>query len=191
MLNANCYCLLLGSISNQPIPVSNEHMRRSIISLGLIALALCAWAQPPSPTINERAAIEQAKNLPASSFDSRLPRVPLEYFLAYEVSGAPGKWMVAECEKQPNNPSVGTKHNSALCVRTEYELKNGDFLTLLIFLGEAQNGEPDGEAIVRLTVGGHVRQFRSLGDLPMELHRPPYKGPSKTPRDLPSPARDG
>jgi hypothetical protein len=53
----------------------------------------------------------------------------LEYFLAYEVSGAPGKWIVAECEKQPNNPSVGTKHNSALCVRTEYELKNGDFLT--------------------------------------------------------------
>jgi len=165
-------------------------MRRSIISLGLIVLSLCAFAQPPSIAISEKEAVQHVKNLLASSFDARLPRIPLEYFLAYEVSGVPGKWMVTDCRKQANDVGVGAKDNPAPCVRTEYELKNGDYLTLLIPLGNVQNSESEGEAIVRLTVGGNVRRIRSLGDLPMELHRPPNKGPSKTPRDMPPPGRD-
>jgi len=164
-------------------------MRLAILSLGLLAFSLGALAQSPSSTIRERAAVLHAKNLLVSSLDSRLPRISLEYFLAYEAEGVPGKWAIVKCDNQSKQPNV----SPVLCVKTDFELKNGNYLTLVIELEGTQNGKFTGEKMVRVTVNnptGEVRQVQNLGDLPMALHRRPSKAGSRPPRDLPPPARD-
>ncbi len=168
-------------------------MRRAILSLGFIALSVCALAQSPSSATREKNAVQHAKNLLASSFDSRLPRIPLEYFLDYETDGAPRTWTIAQCDEQSKHPDGESTSGAAVCVRAQYELKSGEYLTVLIKFEETQTGNVVGQQIVKLAVGqmtGHVRPLRNLGDLPMELHRRLESIPSKTPRDLPSPARD-
>lgn len=168
-------------------------MRRIIFSLGFIAISICALAQPPSSIASEKNAVQHAKNLLAASLDSRLPRIPLVYFLDYETDGAPRTWMIAPCDKQSKQPDVALTSGAAVCVRAQYELKGGEYLTVLITFEETQTGKLAEQPIVKVMVGqmtGEVRAIRSLGDLPMELHRRLDGAPSKTPRDLPSPARD-
>lgn len=157
-------------------------MRRLIISLALIGFSLCALGQTRSSTKNEEAVIQHVKNLLASSFDTRLPRVSLEYFLAYETDGAPAKWIVTECEEH------AAKRNSPTCVQADFDLNNGSGLTILIRVEGSRSQNSTDSSVVSLSVTGltgNVRQIRSLGDLPMELHRMP----SRTPKDLPLPGR--
>ncbi len=168
-------------------------MRRAILSLGLMACSLCVLAQPPSSAISEQTVIQHAKNLLTSSLDSRLPRIPLEYFLAYETNGTRGKWVVTECGKLSSNVTVDPKRKDELCVKTDYELKDGDVLTVLIGFDGVKDGQIGDAAILRLTLAeltGIVRPIPSLWDVPLALHRGLSRGPSRTPRDMPPPARD-
>lgn len=164
-------------------------MKRPIFSLALMSLSLCALAQPRPSAKSEEAAVQYVKNVLASRFDNRLPRISLEYFLAYETNGASAKWTVSECEKPSTGASVDPPRNSPICVRADFDLKSGDALTILISADQQFRRE----SVVRLTLTeltGNVRRIRSLGDLPMELHREPPGRPLKTPRDLPLPASD-
>ncbi len=101
--------------------------------------------------------------------------------------------MIAQCDKESKQPDIESDSVATACVRTQYELKSGEYLTVLIKFEETQTGNVVGQQIVKLAVGqmtGQVRPIRNLGDLPMELHRRLDGVPSKAPRDLPSPARD-
>jgi hypothetical protein len=165
-------------------------MRPLIFSLAVISLSLCAVGQARSSSNNDGVVIQQVKNLFASSFDSRLPRVSLEYFLAYETDGAASRWVISECEKQSANRSADPRRNSSLCVRANFDLNSGGALTILIRVEKSQNEQFCRESVVSLAVTeltGTVRQIRSLSDLPMELHS---VFPSKPPNDLPLPNRD-
>jgi hypothetical protein len=166
-------------------------MRRTILSLTLISLSLCALAQTPSLSKNDEQTIQHVKSLLASSFDSRLPRVSLEYFLAYETDGAPAKWIIGGCSRQSTDNSDGVGHNRPICVQADFDLNDGGALTILIRVEESQNWKLADASLMTLTVTkstGNFRQIRSLGDLPMELHR---AFPSKIPKDLPPPSSDG
>lgn len=164
-----------------------------MLSLGLMACSLCVPAQSSSSGISEQTVIQHAKNLLTSTLDSRLPRIPLEYFLAYETNGTQGKWVVTECGKQSNNVAGNPKRKAVLCVKADYELEGGDILTLLIAFDGVKDGQIGDAMILRLTlaeVTGAVRPIRSLWDVPVELHRVPSRVPSRMPRDIPPPARD-
>lgn len=167
-------------------------MRRAILSLGLMAGSLGVLAQPPSSAISEQTVVQHAKNLLTSSFDSRLPRIPLEYFLAYETSDEHGKWTVTECDKLSNHVDGNSKRKDTRCIGADYELNSGGVLTLLIAFDDVRNGQIGDGSILRLTITetGVGRQIRSLGDIPVELHRVPPTIPSRMPRDIPPPARD-
>lgn len=164
-------------------------MRRPFFSFAIVGISLCALAQTRSSAKTEATAIQHLKNLSASSFDSRLPRVSLEYFLAYETNDAPAKWALTECEKQSTDGNVAQRHNSPHCIQADFDLNDGGALTIVIRVEESQNEQFSNGFLVGLTVldvTGKVRQIRSLGDLPMELHRLP----SRTPKDLPLPSTD-
>jgi hypothetical protein len=165
-------------------------MRGTFFSLVLASLSLCALAQTGPSAKSEVAVIQHVKDLLASSFDSRLPRVSLEYFLDYETDGAPAKWILTECEKPSANRDVAPRRNSPKCIRADFDLSDGGALTILIRVRESQNPQSSSESLVNLTITdatGKVRQISSLGDLPMELHR----WPSRIPKDVPPPGRPG
>lgn len=163
-------------------------MSRPFFSFAIMGISLCALAQTRSSAKTEATVIQHVKNVSASSFDSRLPRVSLEYFLAYETNGAPEKWVLTECEKQSTNGDVAPRRNSRNCIQADFDLTDGGALTLLIRVRETLNEQFSSESLVSLTVidtTGRVRQIHSLGDLPMELHR----WPSRIPKELPPPGR--
>lgn len=163
-------------------------MKETFFSLALISFSLFASAQTPSSANHEGDVIQRAKNLLASSFDGRLPRVSLEYFLAYETDDAPAKWNITECKDRSAGGNAGPKRNSPTCIQADFDLNNGSALTILIGVEGTQDEKFSDAFIVSVSVTeltGSVRQFRSLGDLPMELHRWP-----RTPKDLPPPGRE-
>ena len=162
-------------------------MREAMFSLALISLSLCAPAQTPSANVDAKL-IQYVKNLLASSFDTRLPRVSLEYFLAYETGDASAKWTITECKEHSAGGSADAKRNSPTCVQADFDLNNGSGLTILIRVERSRSQKSTDSSVVSLSVTGltgNVRQIRSLGGLPMELHRVP----SRTPKDLPLPGR--
>ena len=165
-------------------------MRRLIFALALLSFPLCASAQTGSSTKNEAAVIQHVKNLSASSFDARLPLVSLAYFLAYETEDAPARWTTTRCKEQHSaGESVDAKRNTSNCVQADFDLNNGSALTILIRVEESQSHKFSDSSVVSLSITeltGANRQIRSLGDLPMELHR----WPAKAPKDLPAPGRD-
>jgi hypothetical protein len=164
-------------------------MRRPFFSLTLVSLSLCAFTQPRPPSKNDGAVIQYVKNLSAASFDSRLPRVSLEYFLEYETEGAPAKWTIGGCGEPSTSRNADPGLNSPICVHADFDLDNGSTLTILIQVEGSQRQKSPDSFVVSLSITeltGSVRQIRSLGDLPMELHR----WPAKTPKDLPAPGRD-
>lgn len=128
------------------------------------------------------------KNLMAFTFDSRLPRVSLEYFLTYETEGASAKWIIRGCDGLSTDRNADPRRNSPICVQADFALNDGGALAILIRVEKSPNENFGDPHLVSLTVTkstGKVRQIRSLCDLPMELHR----WPSRTPRDLPLPGR--
>jgi hypothetical protein len=166
-------------------------MMRAIFSLGLISFWLGESGHSASLAISEEAMIGYAKSLLVSSFDPRLPRIPLEYFLAYETDAAPAKWAVTKCADQYLSTPVSSQSTPIICVTAAYELKHRSSLTVFIELHEVLSAQPSGKVVVKLAdVKGKVREIHSLVDLPMELHRRSLRGPLRTPRDLPLPGLD-
>lgn len=159
---------------------------RTTLILALLSLSICALAQTSLPKNNQVHVVQYVKSLSASSFDSRLPRISLDYFLAYETKDAHAEWIVTRCDEH----AAGPKHNSPICVQADFDLNSGGLLTILIRVDEPQDEQLRSESLVRLEVteaSGHVRQIRNLIDLPMELHR---IRPSTPLKDMPLPGRD-
>ena len=116
--------------------------------------------------------------------------MPLEYFLAYETDGAPVKWIIRGCDGQSTEGNADALRNSSTCLEADFDLNDGEALTVLIHVEESQNEQLPSESLVSSTVIGltrKVRRIRRFVDLPMELHR---AFPSRTPKDL-LPPRDG
>jgi hypothetical protein len=101
--------------------VSNTCMRRMILTVWLLILTGCLWAQAPSASDSEKAAIQRAKNALVSSFDSSLPKVSLEFFLNYESGGGPIQWEVNDCGKKIGNPAADRGSDSPMCVVADFE----------------------------------------------------------------------
>jgi hypothetical protein len=173
-------------------------MRRTIFSLAVLSLSLCASAQPRSSGNSAKAAIRYVTTVSTSSFDSLLPRISLADFLSYETGSVHGKWATVECETRTAPAADYARQDFPTCVQADYDLKptkhldapvrslSGGFVTILISVETCKNGQFRGEVILNLAVTdatGTVHQIRNLADLPMELHRPL----PRTPKDLPFP----
>jgi hypothetical protein len=161
-------------------------MRQMILSLWVLQLTVCLWAQPSSANKMEKTAIRRAKSLIVSSFDRSLPNVSLEFFLRNEGGGAPIKWKVNDCGEQTGNPATDRRRDSPMCVEAGFDVKDGNPVTVLVSVGTFKEGPSGVPALLRVTItdiSGIIRPVRQLGDLPMELHRPP----PRLPQDLPVP----
>jgi len=118
----------------------------------------------------------------ASSFESRLPR--------YETDGVPVKWIIPGCDGQSTDRRVSARRNSPICEEADFDLSDGETLTVLIRVEESQNEQLPSESLVSLMaidLTGKVCRIRSFVDLPMESHR---AFPSRAHKDLVRP-RDG
>ena len=145
------------------------------------------FAQPRSAPNAQQAVIQHVKNLPAASFDSRLPRVSLEYFLAYETGDELAKWTVTECEKQPK---LNTAPPAPICVQADFDVNGQALVTVLVRTESSLNAQFRANTIVNITFTdqtGSSRRIKNLVDLPMELHR----AQPRIPKELPTPARPG
>jgi hypothetical protein len=156
-----------------------------ILTLWLLLLTVCVWAQPSSAKKTEKAAIRRAKNLMVSSFDRSLPNVSLEFFLRNEGGGAPIKWEVNDCGEQTENPATDRGRDSSMCVEADFDVRERAAVTVLVSVGTFKGGPSGVPALLRVTItlSGISRPVLHLGDLPMELHRPALR----LPRDLPVP----
>jgi hypothetical protein len=158
-------------------------MRRVLFSLGFLGLTALSFAQSRASTKTGNVAIQHVKKLLVSSFDSRLPKVSLEYFLRYETEGAPINWGANECDKESVKPTTPLSHN---CVQADVDLTNGGSVTVIVSVAVFKDGSFGDAALVSMTVtdlSGLVRHLSALGNLPIELHRPPIR----VPKDLPIP----
>jgi hypothetical protein len=161
-------------------------MRQMILSLWVLLLTVCLWAQPSSTNRTEKAAIRRAKNLKVSTFDRSLPNVSLKFFLRNEGGGAPIKWEVNDCGEQTENPATDRGRDSPMCVEADFDVKDRNAVTVLVSVGTFEGGPSGVPALLRVTItdiSGISRPVRHLSDLPMELHRPA----PRLPQDLPVP----
>jgi hypothetical protein len=165
--------------------VSNTLMRWMIPSFCFLLLASCLRAEPQSADKAEEAAIQRVKNTLASSLDSSVPKVSLEFFLKYESGGAPIQWEVNDCVEQAGNPPTDRSNDPPMCVEADFQKDQTD-VTVMVSVGTLKKGPSGTPAVFSVTVdnqGGKSHSLRRLGDLPKELHRPA----PKSPRDLPIP----
>ena len=172
--------------ASQSRVVSNRGMRQMILSLWVLLLTVCLWAQPSSANNTEKVAIQRAKSLIVSSFDRSLPNVSLEFLLKYEGGGAPIKWGVNDCGDQAGSPALDQEHGSPMCVEADFKFKGQTAVTVLVSVGTFNRGPSGVPALISVTItdmNGNSRPVRHLSDLPMELHRPA----PRLPRDLPVP----
>jgi hypothetical protein len=100
-----------------------------MVSLAVIGFSLCALGQTCPSEKRDDAAIQHVKNLLAFSLDSRLPRVSLEYFLAYETDGAPARWTMTQCGKQFADGSIARGRIPSICVQADFDLDRGGMVT--------------------------------------------------------------
>jgi hypothetical protein len=166
--------------------VSNAGMRLTILSVVPLLLSVGVLAQGPSAGKTEVGAIRRVKTLPVSSLDRDLPKVTLEFFLKYEGEGAPIKWEVNDCGEQTQGAAVAHGRDAAMCVGAYIGLKDGRTATVLVSVGTFKKGPVDVPTIHGVRVAypeGTIHRLDRLSDLPVELHRPPPKGP----KDLPAP----
>jgi hypothetical protein len=142
-------------------------MRRLILSLALISISFCVLAQTHSSAKNDGRVIQHVKAVWASV-----------------------KWIIRRCDRQSTDRNADALRNSPTCVEADFDLNDGEAVTVLIRAEESQNEQLPSESLASLMVSdltGKVRRIRSFVDLPMELHR---AFPSRTPKDLLCP-RDG
>lgn len=155
-----------------------------ILSVCFVLVTVLFRAQVPTPDKAQQAAIQRAKKVLASSLDSSLPKVSLEFFLNYEGGGTPIKWAVTHCGEQSGNPSIDHRSDSDRCVEADFEKDQTD-VAVLVSVGTFEKGLSGVPAFfsAAVTASGRRVPLRRLGDLPKELHRP-ARG---MPRDLPTP----
>ncbi len=163
----------------------SNRLMRGLILIGFLLLFASSWAQVSTPTKQEKAAIERAKNQLVSSIDHSLPKVTLEFFLQYESGGAPITWEVNDCGEQTGNPATDQGRDFPMCVEADFE-KDHTAVSVMLSVGTSKKGPVGTPALFSVSVAeqnGASRPLRHLGDLPKELQRPLRKSP----RDLPAP----
>ena len=162
---------------------------REIILSGFLLLTACSWAQAPSVTKQEKAAIQRAKNQLVSSFDRTLPKVTLEFFLKYESGGAPITWEVNDCGEQTGNPATDQGRDFPMCVEADFD-KDHAAVSVMVAVGTFKKGPSGVPALFNISIteqDGKSRPVRHLGDLPKELHRLMPKAPRYPPDVLGDP----
>jgi len=150
--------------------VSRVSMRRVLIALCLLSSGVLAQ----SASSEKHAIIERTKKLMASSFDSRLPSVPLEYFLNYENSGANIVWEVNDCGGQAARSRTDAGRDFPICVEADFDANHYN-VTLMFAVGTLRTGTSRRATLfsaVASDVGGKTYPMRQLGDLPEVVHHP-------------------
>src|SRR5579863_532254 len=146
-------------------------------SLALLSTSLCAQSGPDRRAGDD--SIDRAKHLVVSSMDRRLPKVSLEFFLEYEAEGAPVEWEKTDCGAVAKSRSGS---NSPVCVEADFDLHHRTVAVTVSF-GEVPK-ESASSTVFHVTISepdGLTHTVHRLGDLPMELHRPPPKFPGELP----------
>jgi hypothetical protein len=160
-------------------------MRQTILSLSSLLLTLWVWAQGSPADKAEMDTIQRVKSLLISTLDHDLPKVTLEFFLRYEGGGAPIKWEVNECDERTVDTVVAHGRDS-MCVKADIGLKDGRTVIVLVSVGKLKKDPAYVPTVYGVRVAypeGTIHRLDRLRDLPVELHRPPPKGP----KDLPPP----
>jgi len=159
--------------------VSVSVMRRLAL---LVTISACLRAQPTADV--DKAAIQHAKSVTASSLDGRLPKVTLEFLLDYEAGGAAVTWRVCDYPELTERASPGSNIEPLIYVEASFDPNDRTSVSVVISLGKPNAETPSNPVLVRATVremGAPFRTVHRLGDLPMELHRPKMRLPQELP----------
>jgi hypothetical protein len=164
--------------------VSNNNVQPAVYSLCCLLCTISVQSQSAPLAKTKLAAIQSAKHVIVRSIDRSLPKVTLEFFLNYEAEGSTVKWDAYECRGQAGNPATRREHDVPLCVEADAELRNGTSVAVILSRAPTELQTSSVPILCSVTVvdlNGR-RSLNRLGDLPMELHRPP----PRMPRDLPA-----
>jgi hypothetical protein len=143
-------------------------MRQTVLLLALLCAGGVVSAQNKETKI-QQAAIRAAKAALISGFDSSLPRISLEYFLAYEAAGAPVAWDTTPCPLTPRR-EAGNAHT---CVLATIELNDGRLAMVSVAVpapGIAAGSVELRSVLITEEWGAAVRKI-SLIELPAAIHR--------------------
>ena len=166
------------------VAVSDIGMRHTTLAL-LFSLLVECLRTPAQDAKKKEPAIQRAKTVLASSLDSTLPKVSLEFFLNYESGGAAIEWEVTDCDEPTGRPTKDREGDKPMCVEADFQ-KDQTAVTVMVSVGTLQKGLSGAPSLFSMTMNdpaGRVHSLRRLGDLPKELHRP-TRG---MPRDLTMP----
>ena len=167
--------------------VSPFNLLTNATVLGFLLISSLLAARSASPGERDQAIIEHTKSLLASSLDSRLPKVTLQYFLQYESDGASIAWEVNDCGEETGNPASDNGRDFPMCVEIDFD-SNRQAVTIFVAIGTSKKGLSGTPVLFSASVtdsSGAAHPLRRLGDLPRELHRPM----PRQPRDLTGPTR--
>jgi len=165
--------------------VSDTDMRRTAFTFLVLVLVGCLRTQAQEAKKKEEPAIQRSKTVLASSLDTTLPKVSLEFFLKYESGGAAIEWQVTDCNEPAGRQTKDREGDKPMCVEADFQ-KDQTAVTVMVSVGTFQKGLSGAPSLFSVTVNdpaGRVHSLGRLGDLPKELHRP-TRG---MPRDLPMP----
>jgi TonB family protein len=146
-------------------------------------MALCVWMSVAAQSESfEKQALSAVRQIPASTFDSKLPNRPFADWLSDLVGRETGVvWQLAECGKTaPGSDEVG--QDVRACAEAVVILPNSGRLILDISVGTFKRGMTGAPTFLGAVIkkGGRIHQVRQLSDLPWAV-----RYPGGLPRDLP------
>jgi len=145
----------------------------SVITIYLVASAICAHAQAGMTKTQDAKLIADIKQMSVSELDPTLPRLGFEKWLRVEAGADPiFSWEVNDCGEQTG--SVADRgRDIPVCVEVDASMKDGRNITILVAVGTTKK-VPAGRSRLyfsQLTTPGETIQIRKLGDLPAALVR--------------------
>jgi hypothetical protein len=167
-------------------------MKRIMVAASWLLIAGLACAQTPPLSKRDKQAIEQAKNVLVSTFDKRLPKVTLEYFLKSESDNGRIAWEVNDCGEQTGNPAIDRGRDLPLCAQATVSGPNLRLIIVVLAVGTFHKGVTGTPELSSVTVTDETGQDHAvrLFDVPAEMHRGRPKT-RRVPRDLPPPSAPG
>lgn len=164
-------------------------MQRTLTTVCILLFVSGLGAQAPPLSKRDKAAIQRARKVLISTFDSRLPKVGLDDFLKSEGDGVPIRWEVNDCGEQTGNPAVDRGRDFPICAEALMALRDGRTVSVSVAVGTHKKGVSGRPELFYVTMTGDDGAAHSvrLVDLPAQIHRRGRPGPL----DLPPPARGG
>jgi len=146
-------------------------------------MALCVWMSVAAQSESfEKQALSAVRQIPVSTFDSKLPNRPFADWFSDLVGKETGVvWQLAECGKTaPGSDEVG--QDVRACAEAVVILPSGGRLILDISVGTFKRGMTGAPAFLGAVIekGEQLYQVRRLSDLPWAV-----RYPGGLPRDLP------